>query len=444
MPVTNGPYFYDGRLLLGTNIPLTNETPPPHSLVIGSHNGNAVYSEGNISMISGNFVVGALSCSSNNYQMEINGNVNVTGSYFQNGLPILTIVGGKRGGNTSLIGSVVHFPEHSLLPEGYLRCNGQAVSRSIYNHLFDEIGTLYGPGDGSTTFNIPYLANSIIKSIPTGEELIEVGIIMAWDWQAEIPNGYLRCDGSSVSKTEFSNLYNVIGEQYTLDTLPYSFRLPYFYNHIIRYESVGRTPVTIGMFFRKGWSSSGYPPDKYLRCNGISISRETYNELYAIIGDRYGAGDGATTFNLPFFYDYIIKVTDTDGLTGFVTLTSDEALIESATIDTLQVSTNLLAPNVARVWAHFSLTDNVIFIYDSYNVSSIDYNGSGIFTISFSESLSSANYAFIGSVGYEAGDDKPYIVQEATHQPNYRTTNKIIVIIPGLVGSRTRISVTIF
>lgn len=195
MPVTSGPYFYDGRLLLGTNIPLTNETPPPHSIVIGSHNGNAVYSEGNISMISGNFVVGALSCSSNNYQMEINGNVNVTGSYFQNGLPILT---------------------------------------------------------------------------------------------------------------------------------------------------------------------------------------------------------------------------------------------------------NLLAPNVARAWAHFSLTDNVISIYDSYNVSSIDYNGSGIFTISFSESLSSANYALIGSVGYEVGDDKPYIVQEATHQPNYRTTNKIIVIIPGLVGSRTRISVAIF
>lgn len=40
-------------------------------------------------------------------------------------------------------------------PEGYLLCDGSAVSRSEYSRLFNTIGTLYGSGDGSTTFNLP-------------------------------------------------------------------------------------------------------------------------------------------------------------------------------------------------------------------------------------------------------------------------------------------------
>ena len=40
-------------------------------------------------------------------------------------------------------------------------------------------------------------------------------------------------------------------------------------------------------------------PDKYLICNGTAISRTTYSDLYAVLGDVYGNGDGSTTFNLP-------------------------------------------------------------------------------------------------------------------------------------------------
>jgi len=42
-------------------------------------------------------------------------------------------------------------------PAGWLLCNGQAVSRSTYRDLFDAIGTTFGVGDGSTTFNLPDL-----------------------------------------------------------------------------------------------------------------------------------------------------------------------------------------------------------------------------------------------------------------------------------------------
>ena len=40
---------------------------------------------------------------------------------------------------------------------GYLECNGQAVSRTTYSELFKVIGTTYGSGNGSTTFNLPNL-----------------------------------------------------------------------------------------------------------------------------------------------------------------------------------------------------------------------------------------------------------------------------------------------
>lgn len=40
-------------------------------------------------------------------------------------------------------------------PRGFLRCNGAAVSRTAYPELFAAIGTDYGIGDGSTTFNLP-------------------------------------------------------------------------------------------------------------------------------------------------------------------------------------------------------------------------------------------------------------------------------------------------
>lgn len=40
-------------------------------------------------------------------------------------------------------------------PDGFLLCDGSAVSRTTYAALFAVIGTAYGAGDGSTTFNVP-------------------------------------------------------------------------------------------------------------------------------------------------------------------------------------------------------------------------------------------------------------------------------------------------
>ena len=48
-------------------------------------------------------------------------------------------------------------------PTGWLKANGAAVSRSTYATLFSAIGTTFGAGDGSTTFNVPELRGEFIR-----------------------------------------------------------------------------------------------------------------------------------------------------------------------------------------------------------------------------------------------------------------------------------------
>lgn len=54
-----------------------------------------------------------------------------------------------------MAGVIQMFAEASSPPAGWLFCRGQAISRTAYTELFSVIGTTYGAGDGSTTFNLP-------------------------------------------------------------------------------------------------------------------------------------------------------------------------------------------------------------------------------------------------------------------------------------------------
>lgn len=56
-------------------------------------------------------------------------------------------------------------------PSGWLLANGNAVSRTTYSALFSAIGTVYGSGDGSTTFNLPSMAGRLPVAVGTGSGL---------------------------------------------------------------------------------------------------------------------------------------------------------------------------------------------------------------------------------------------------------------------------------
>ena len=60
----------------------------------------------------------------------------------------ITVSEGAQPGDYKMIAG-------STIPDGWLLCNGAAVSRTTYAKLFAAIGTRYGSGNGSTTFNLP-------------------------------------------------------------------------------------------------------------------------------------------------------------------------------------------------------------------------------------------------------------------------------------------------
>lgn len=58
--------------------------------------------------------------------------------------------------SNDMVGSVATFIT-TVTPNGYIKANGAAVSRTAYQRLFNKVGTFWGAGDGSTTFNVPDL-----------------------------------------------------------------------------------------------------------------------------------------------------------------------------------------------------------------------------------------------------------------------------------------------
>lgn len=90
-------------------------------------------------------------------------------------------------------GNVEH-TARTTAPPGYLFCDGAAVSRSTYSRLFDAIGTTFGAGDGSTTFNIPDLRDEFIRGANLGSR--EVGFAESDETRAHTHSGTTSVEGA--------------------------------------------------------------------------------------------------------------------------------------------------------------------------------------------------------------------------------------------------------
>nr|DAH64342.1 MAG TPA: tail fiber protein [Caudoviricetes sp.] len=73
------------------------------------------------------------------------------------------------------VGTVVMFTAAEP-PAGYLKCDGSAVGRTTYPELYAAIGTTYGAGDGSTTFNLPDLIGRFAEGSATPGTVKEAGL----------------------------------------------------------------------------------------------------------------------------------------------------------------------------------------------------------------------------------------------------------------------------
>lgn len=93
------------------------------------------------------------------------------GAVITNGIYIDDIA--NAGGKSCPIGTIIPYSA-STIPDGYLECDGSAVSRTTYADLFAVIGTTYGTGDGSTTFNLPNLKGKVAVGQNTSDTSFDV------------------------------------------------------------------------------------------------------------------------------------------------------------------------------------------------------------------------------------------------------------------------------
>ena len=96
---------------------------------------------------------------------------------------ISTTLAGLTGGSVTFVQPTIDTPSGTVLmfgglaaPFGYLLCDGTAINRTSYADLFAVIGTLYGSGNGFTTFNLPNLKGRIPVGLdPTQATLDTIG-----------------------------------------------------------------------------------------------------------------------------------------------------------------------------------------------------------------------------------------------------------------------------
>lgn len=81
----------------------------------------------------------------------------------------------------------------SAAPSGWLICDGAAVSRTNYPELFGALGTGYGAGDASTTFNVPNSDGQMILAISTAQR---IGVAMPPQFVTTLPTSPI--DGTEV------------------------------------------------------------------------------------------------------------------------------------------------------------------------------------------------------------------------------------------------------
>lgn len=196
--------------------------------------------------------------------------------------------------DTLPIGIVIAFAGENI-PTDWLECDGSAISRTVYATLFGVIGTSYGEGDGSTTFNLPNLTGDvtfIIKATKTvtGEyisETLPIGTELDFNGEStDIPDGWEQIsDGIKLLWTNTSPESAFASQTITLSSDDYDFYEVYFtYNELsaIQYVNGFKSVKGKGMIV----SENGYT-------TGLSVRRKVdyVDATHLLISNAYAGTD---------------------------------------------------------------------------------------------------------------------------------------------------------
>ena len=245
----------------------------------------------------------------------------------------------------SEIGAVVAFP-FITEPAGFLFADGRAVSRSIYIELFNVIGTTYGVGDGSTTFNLPNMKGVFLKG--AGTQTIGAktytGTLGVSQNDTTAKNGLGISDPGHAHQETYTSAIDGVGTpahvtspgggvdstilptggSLTLggplmtvaattgitlsstdtETKPANITVGYFIRFAAR-GAIAGDKIPAGTITAFGGIAANIPSG-YILCNGSSVLRSDYPTLFATVGTTWGSADGAH-FNLPDFRGVFLR-----------------------------------------------------------------------------------------------------------------------------------------
>ena len=168
-------------------------------------------------------------------------------------------------------------------PKGFLACSGSKVSKTKYKELYEalKVDGACPYGEDSSTFTLPDIHNMII-SVGSSNSTVEYnpeGAIIRDIYGISVIDSLESDSGKDALS---ANMGHVLFQKVQASTG----------------ATAVRTGTIIGFF--------GDTLEGYLKCNGQAVSKETYANLYNIIGGSYGETD--STFNLPTINNMFIGV----------------------------------------------------------------------------------------------------------------------------------------
>lgn len=219
------------------------------------------------------------------------------------------------------IGTIIAMSS-DYIPTGYLLCNGSAVNRQTYSLLFAKIGTTYGEGDGTNTFNLPDLRGKFVRGLGGNSDLLGKtqgdairniqGEVDICHGDNNVTNGVFRDNGRKSRGRDGNEWYShsvIFDASTVVPTANENRPLNMAMNYLIKasgsdaqnasLEEIRLDGIPIGGYL--DYASDAVLPAGFMVADGRSLNKNEYPDLFQII--KYAYGGSEDTFNLPDFSD---------------------------------------------------------------------------------------------------------------------------------------------
>lgn len=219
------------------------------------------------------------------------------------------------------IGTIIAMSS-DYIPAGYLLCNGSAVNRQTYSLLFAKIGTTYGEGDGTNTFNLPDLRGKFVRGLGGNSDLLGKtqgdairniqGEVDICHGDNNVTNGVFRDNGRKSRGRDGNEWYShsvIFDASTVVPTANENRPLNMAMNYLIKasgsdaqnasLEEIRLDGIPIGGYL--DYASDAVLPAGFMVADGRSLNKNEYPDLFQIIKYTYGGSED--NFNLPDFSD---------------------------------------------------------------------------------------------------------------------------------------------